>query len=260
MTTATLMLARDEADIIEPVIRHACWHTDEVIVATHQSKDDTPKILRRLKKEGLPLVIGEIPERAFYGEAHWSSMALQAFRRGHQWGIVWDADEIWHVTGQIVRISDWLAEWGEDVWVIYADEFNHIPTFIDDWDEPNPVLRTKWRQTKPDTMKTAFRLRLDVSYDKHCAWYAGERGQPSRPGLSVRHFTIRTPEQLIRKVRNGLDAFSVEAGQHEGADVHWGPWKGLDDAAIIRKFYSEFWSQNPEADPFLICDPAPVKP
>ena len=54
---ATVMMVKNEEDIIESSIRHACKISDEVYVCDHMSIDRTMEILESLKNEGLPIQI-----------------------------------------------------------------------------------------------------------------------------------------------------------------------------------------------------------
>jgi glycosyltransferase involved in cell wall biosynthesis len=252
MSTCAVMVARDEADIIEATVRHTLWHVDEMIVADHRSVDGTREIL-----EQLPVVLRIVKERAFHGDNIWTMLATQARSRGHDWVLVVDADDIWHVTSTAaLPISNYLDAAPADVECVSGYSYNHIPTARDNPDENNPVLRIHWRQRTPDARKVACRLRPGFRYAKHNGWY-GDMQAPVSPGLTVRHFTIRSEEQLVRKIRNGLDGYSVEAGMPVGADNGWQQWKGLDDNQIRGQFRIRFSSSNPEVDRTLIEDPAP---
>lgn len=250
------MVARDEADIVEVAVRHALWHCDEVIAADHLSVDGTREIL-----EGLPVVLLDVTDRAFRGNLIWTWLATEARVRGHEWLLVVDADDIWHITAHPNdRIADWLAQQHPNDLVVSAGSFNHVPSAADDENERNPVLRIQWRDLSPDAMKVACRLRPELTYADHNAWYGGQIWHPTvTRGLTVRHFTIRTADQLVRKVVNGLDGYSVAAGMEPGEDAGWNQWKGLSASQIRREFAARFYAADPAADERLVHDPAPLR-
>jgi len=253
MSVAAVMVARDEADIVEATVRHALWYVDELICADHRSIDGTRDILA-----GLPVTLFDVTERGFDGDSIWTWLAREAHARGHDWLLVNDADDIWHVNSELdIPVREYLATLDEQVLVVSGDSTNQIPTSGDDDEETNPVLRIVWRDRDPDAAKVACRLRPDFSYGRHGGWYGGVMKRPDIfRGLAVRHFTIRTAEQLVRKVRDGMDGMSVEAGMPEGFDESWGQWKGLTDDDIRARFYERFWSDDPDRGG-LVYDPAP---
>ena len=61
---AACMVA-NEADIIEPFVRHHTQLLDALVVLNHRSIDRTPEIVAALAREGLPVVLLHDAERAF---------------------------------------------------------------------------------------------------------------------------------------------------------------------------------------------------
>jgi hypothetical protein len=77
-------------------------------------------------------------------------------------------------------------------------------------------------------------------------------------GLSVRHFSWRTPEQYVRKIRTGAEAYrATNLPAHTGA--HWRTWDDATDDQLAEHFRTWFWSPDPRADSSLIYDPAPLR-
>lgn len=249
MSTCAVMLTRDNADIIEATVRHLLAHVDEVAVTDHRSVDGTREML-----EGLPVLLGTLDSWPFPGDTEWTRLSVTAMERGHEWALVVDADEIWHPTSERGRIGDFLDALPPSCLIASALVFDYVPTAIDDPDEPNPVVRIGWRNRRPSTTKAAGRLRDGVSYARHTFRYS-VRYPPTVRGLTVRHFSIRTADQLVSKVRGGLDSFGALG---PGFDAGWAQWKGLTDDEIRARFRAEFWSPRPQGDSKLVYDPAPA--
>jgi hypothetical protein len=82
---------------------------------------------------------------------------VEALERGHEWVVPCDADEIWHGVDPEQPITDWLAALPQEVTIVKADVFDHVPT-ADDPREENPVERIGFRCIRPNKKKVACRL------------------------------------------------------------------------------------------------------
>jgi hypothetical protein len=87
------MMVRNEADIVEASVRHNLSLLDGLYVAHHRSVDGTGAILAALRREGLPLAIGEDPAAAFVQWRTMTALARAAFREGADFVFPLDADE-----------------------------------------------------------------------------------------------------------------------------------------------------------------------
>lgn len=255
MTTCAVMLARDEADIIAATVGHLLAQTDEVIVTDHRSTDGTREIL-----EALPVVLHTDDGRGHWQERDTNRMAMEALDRGHDWVVPCDADEIW-VAAVGGRLADFLETVEPAVSVVYATMFDHVPSAVDDPAEPNPVRRICWRRRESGGRKAACRLRRDlrIAQGNHSALYGGEEAAWKHGLLTIRHFSLRDEGQVVRKVRNGRDSYSVEAGLPPGHGDAWAHWGATDDE-IVERFRRSFWSPDPANDETLVYDPAPLLP
>lgn len=263
MSTAAVMVVRDEADIIEPVVRHTLAHVDEIVVVDHRSTDGTREILA-----GLPVLLTRRDGRGLDGDAQRTRLAHIALGRGHDWALVVDGDDIWHTGEDDLRVADLLEHYAPDTLAVSAPVLDHVPTSADDPLESNPVRRTTWRRPLADARKVAFRLRPDLIYRNHNAEYNGEPAHPV-PGLLVRHFSIRSADQLIRKVRNGMDAYDHSGRRDLVLEEGWERWRGLTDEQIRGVFCDEFHAHDVSnlgpvvatADGWvpLVNDPAPLR-
>lgn len=254
MSVAAVMLVKDEADIIGHTLRHLAGHVDEIIVNDNLSTDGTRDVLHG--DYGVSLIVHEDRNIAYYQSAKTTQLAMEAFDRGHQWVVPCDADEFWYAwDGRAIR--DMLAGLAPDVQIVDAQLYNHIPTSMDKWD-PNPFLRIGWRKREHGMLgKVACRLRPDlvIHAGNHDASTDGTAVRSG--GLVVRHFSWRSAEQYVRKIRNGERAYAATSLPPD-TGAHWRGWGDVPDDALAEHFKRWFWSAAPLEDDSLMYDPAPA--
>lgn len=250
-------MVRDEADIIETVVRHLLNQgVHRVVIADNLSTDGTHEILERLaQSHPVTVLMDRLP--AYYQAEKMTLLARAAARGGAEWIIPFDADEVWLArTGTLV---EWLAGCGAAV--VQVPMFNHVPTASDDLTEPDPVRRLRWRKTQANSLhKVAFRARrrARLAYGNHGVSRFGRR----TVGLEIRHFPYRSEEQFVRKLRQGADAL----GATDLADKVGVAWRGLgarDDERLRAAWRKLVDTQNlpieswvPNCD--VVEDPAPL--
>lgn len=294
MSTAALMLVKDEVDIIEHTLRHLMEEVDYIVLADNGSTDGTFEIASELllrEDAGHPHGYGDVridEDPAYYQSKKTTAMASWALAHGFQWAVPCDADEYWYATDGR-RIREFLAGLAPDVGFVRAELYNHLPTGQDDvavcescdnvgWyieadrrtgepeqvqcqvGEPNPFRRIGWRQREHGALaKVACRLRpeLEIHMGNHSAWAPGSSVTTS--GLVVRHFSWRSPQQYLHKIRVGEAAFAA-TDLPEDVGAHWRMWEGKPDEAVTDHFRTWFYIPDPlspDRDD-LIYDPAPV--
>lgn len=258
MSTALITMVKDEADVIGPFIRHSAWHTDHLYIADHGSTDGTRELIL---EEDAPVTVTDITEPGYWQSKYMTELAMMALADGHDWVICADADEVWYVGADAERpIREFLAGQAPDVQIVTAEMYHHIPTRIDPAKNGNPFRRIGWRKREHGTLpKVACRLHpsLVIHPGNHGASYEGVA--LSVGGLVIRHFSWRTREQYLRKIRNGVEAYK-QTDLPKGTGEHWRMWEGKSDEAIIGQFDTWFYSHRPKQDLSLIYDPAPVAP
>lgn len=264
--TAAITMVKDEADIIERVVRHMADEVDAVIVADNMSTDGTRDILDSLASQ-LDVTVVDDPEVGYHQSAKMTELARQArLHHGADWIVPFDADEWWYSPfGRIGDILEGLA----DQWLVMpATLYDHVATAEDDRSVTDPVARLGWRRENAGAMpKVACRWRRDlvIEMGNHSASYHGG-ATICDAQLVVRHFPYRSVEQLVRKVRNGAAAYAAtDLGAEFGP--HWRQWGQILDQsgpeAIADLFHTWYWREDPsvqldihgEIQAALIFDP-----
>jgi len=142
--------------------------------------------------------------------------------------------------------------------MVTADLFNHLPSAEDEKEMPNPLYRIGWRQRQRAPLpKICARARPDlvIHAGNHSASTQGTA--LTTAGLAIRHFSWRSEEQYLQKIRNGAIAYAA-TDLHESLGAHWRMFNGASDEAIREHFRRWFFSERPRDDDSLIFDPAPL--
>ena len=250
-----ISMCKDEADVIEATVRHLAAEVDELIVADNRSGDGTREILAALA-EDLPLTVLDDPDPAYFQSAKMSRLAALAADTGADWVVPFDADELWY--SPFGRIADVLAEHPGTA-IFTADLYDHVATGKDPAQGTVPE-RMGWRRRKPAPLQkvaVAPRPAVTIEQGNHGAHYGAHRGATLPGLLVVRHYPYRSPEQMIRKARNGAAAYAA-TDLPETDGQHWRDYGRLSDEQLADVFRTWFWVADPAQDESLIFDPVPA--
>lgn len=254
---------RDEADVIEPIIRQMASQVDFLIVADNRSTDGTRELLDALSGE-LPLSVRDDPQPGHYQDQVLTALAQEAAQRGAEWILPFDGDE-WHRSSH-GRIADVLGDRPEAIAV--ATTYDHVPTGEDDTGQTDPTARIAWRERLPFSMpKVACRALpgLTIHMGSHVARY-GRSVEQVDGLLEIRHFKYRSPQQFLRKIANGAEAIAM-TGFISPICEHWREYGSIlregGAPALERAFYDRHYRDDPRAEiivdgqrhPPLIFDP-----
>jgi glycosyltransferase involved in cell wall biosynthesis len=271
MTVTAISMVRDEADIVEATVLRMARQVDRVIIADNGSTDGTRKILEHIAGDwDTDVTVIDDPEVGYYQSFKMSALAHRALDEGAEWVVPFDADEVW-LTYDGARIADTLRALPAEVLVCEAALFDHVATGVDPA-RGNPVRRIGWRRAEQAPLrKVAVRAipGVTIHQGNHGADF---RDVPHPPtvtnALQVRHFPYRSPEQMIRKARNGAQAYAATT-LPESVGGHWRSYgrilheQGEDALADVFRRY--FWRATPdqpyrvdsERQPPLVYDPVP---
>lgn len=259
-------MVKDEADIIEPVIRHMQTQVDRLIVADNGSTDGTREIL-----ESLGVDVVDDCDPAYYQSQKMTGLARRATDEGASWVVPFDADEVW-IAGR-GRLADVLASLPPEAHIADAALFDHVATGIDP-EGANPIIATPWRRpAQAPLRKVAVRASSGVTIHQgnHSASFDDIRHPLTVTGeIEIRHFPYRSAEQFIRKARNGAAAYAA-TDLPEEAGGHWRGYGRILESegeaalsAVFRKWFYRFDPRGEieidgERQPALVLDPCPLK-
>ncbi len=229
MRLVAVSIVKNEADIIEPFVRHTRAWVDHHLVFDHDSSDGTREILGALQAEGLPLTLFTDEALGNLQQARSNRLTTLAARdHGADWILPLDADEILTGPGR-PTLEKVLAAHASDR-PATLPLLNYFPTEQDNAAEENPILRLQTCQAFPPRTRKIMvprTLALDASVlagkGSH-ALYRGDHALPDQPlptGFHLSHLALRSPpHQLLRVVLAELQKLS-RGRAHEGLDVHY---------------------------------------
>lgn len=266
MTVIGVTMVRDEVDVILSTVAKMAEEVDGLIVADNMSVDGTREALDWFEGVSpVPVIIVDDDEVGYEQSRKMTALALRARLDMHaDWVVPFDADEVWYSPHG--RIADRLDAVAPQFLVMRAALYDHVPTGID-LDTGDPLADMGWRKRKAAPLpKVAVRWREDlvIEMGNHGASYIGGATYTDEE-LVVRHFPYRSAEQVIRKIRNGAQAYKA-TDLPETYGAHWRQWGQILDEqgeeAIEMLFKIWHWREDPNLVapaelPELIYDPCP---
>lgn len=192
-----ITVAKNEADIIGVMLRHhMSLGLAGMIVFDNLSCDGTGEIAK-----AVPGVVVVEDSDEFHNQGRKNrDMTMMAMDRGADWILAIDADELWYPT-TFATIPELLAASSLDIFRVPGH--NQTCTVFDDLGDPDPVRRMRWRyneQPFSPAPRIAYRCKPG-----RFAMGANERTNdreqsPIQQELLVRHYPVRSVEQLSRKL------------------------------------------------------------
>lgn len=257
MTVVGVSMVKDEADVIDGVIRHMADEVDHLLVADNGSTDGTREILDELARD-LPLTVVDDPDPAYYQAVKVTALANRAYAElGAVWIVPFDADELWYATD---RVSTVLRSVPTTFTYATATLWNHYPTSIDEWDI-SPFKAMTWRSPTPGALpKVAIRWQAGASVSQGNHGCGHPHGLNLAPhALALRHFPYRSETQFISKARNGAAAYKLTDLPADQGN-HWRAYGEILDRhgpqALADVYREHFYYLSP-TDSGLVHDPAP---
>ena len=229
MMLVLTLLCRDEADILESMLRfHLAQGVDRIIATDNGSVDGSLEILQRFERRGQLTLLQE-PEHT-HDQAVWvTRMARMAAGIGADWVINSDADEFWWA--QHGNLNSTLAQLPNSVEGVLVERTNFLPPPRNADDERPFYQRQTLRERvshnslgKPLPPKLIHRgdPDIEVTDGNHNVLRDG-RGITSirDAGIEILHVPVRSYEQLERKIRQGAEALQRNQRVGPGVGDSW---------------------------------------
>ena len=229
MMLVLTLLCRDEADILESMLRfHLAQGVDRIIATDNGSVDGSLEILQRFERRG-ELTLLQEPEHT-HDQAVWvTRMARMAAAMGADWVINSDADEFWWP--QQGNLNSTLAQLPESVEGLLVERTNFLPPPRDGQDQRPFYQRQTLRERvscnslgAPLPPKLIHRAHpgVEITDGNHGARVDGKPIEAIKSTeIEILHVPIRSYEQLERKIRQGAEALQRNKRVSPGVGDSW---------------------------------------
>ena len=219
-----LTVAKNEADIIEAMVRHNLGYLDQLHLIDNDSADATPDILAALATEFPDRLTWETDRRTGHLQTAIINAALGPLlaRTGAEQIVLLDADEFLRADPAVFRETLMAARKPVLLpWVTF------VPTATDDAGVLNPSERITHRRhrERPQYHKVTVPSHLvgkvQVMPGNHSLKDTGQDEAIKLEGLSLAHFPVRSVEQLTSKVLIGAWNMRLRASRGRGEGKQW---------------------------------------
>lgn len=223
-------MVKNEMDIIESFVRYNANIFDGMIILDNGSTDNTLKILKLLKSDGLPLFI-IVDQDKEYDQVTKMNQLLYKAVKDHEADIIvpLDADEflISSTRGNPRKILEKIEDsiFYKVKWRTYIPDFNRNEKFI-----PAKInfsrdesLEKFYKVIIPKELVKKYEVRLttgnhDLVYDKK---YENLIKPVINDKLRIAHFPIRSKEQTASKIMVGWIYILCRPERRESDGFHW---------------------------------------
>ncbi len=224
MRLVSVTIAKNEADIIEPFVRHHLQFFDRMLMVNHDSTDDTGEILRSLVAEGLPITIFEDKALAYMQGPRTTTLARQAVSA---WGASYvfplDADEFVKAPSRttlqqaVASVPGNLL--GALVWQNYLLPERDAPDAADRIDplarmteraKVEPVVEQKIVLSAAALRDPSWEISPGNHYLTRLDGSSAVAAMRKLEGLALAHFPLRSAEQVQRKALLGWLSYRLQ--------------------------------------------------
>lgn len=216
------MQVKDEVDIIEATLRR--WldlGAERFWLFDDNSEDGTESIYAKMWETEPDRVFISLNEREPYEmQKHVNLMKSGLIKKGLNWIIPADADEVWHFPNNdpsaFFASLPQTPSWGE---VPYYDNF------------PNGFRRLH-------THKKCFGYlteEMEISIGNHLILEGHKWPKIENHGIYIEHYPVRSYEQMKRKLINHMEAYKEQHPEHAHAQ-NWHLWQEIGEAFFEMKW------------------------
>lgn len=282
MNAMAIAMVKNEADIIEAMVRHNLAFVDLMVVIDNASSDGTRDILRALQREGLPLLIVDDPVFGYFQ----SEKMTQVYRQvapifEPELVYLLDADEFLLASSR-TALECALAPLPLGAtallpWRTHVPAPNETPDARQLLSDPLGALPYRRRSETPTYYKAV--IRRNPADDRHLTIEQGNHQIHLEPatavptvtlqGAALIHLPVRSVEQLNAKVVIGWHAYLAKNRHHlqPGAGFQWqqlyerivhGHGLSAETLCQVALVYAQApGAHHPAAD--VVLDPAPAR-
>ena len=280
MKLVGISMIRNDADIVEPFVRHSLRLLDHLFVVVHCPEDGTREIIKALHAEGLPMTLVFDDEPAFLQGERLTWLARQA-HAALQPDFIFplDADEFL-LPADRGAIESALAPLPATTPAARLRLRTFVPTTEDRADEPNPLRRIRCRvsdDAKVDkvvlTRAFAADPMLVLDHGNHGLLRIGvaatQLPMPRLRELGIAHYPVRSAAQLTNKTIIGFLAHLATGRpdlEEQRIATHWrrcyeemilhGKTRGMSERQLIAWFHGRPDIEERAGE--FVCDPTPA--
>jgi glycosyltransferase involved in cell wall biosynthesis len=239
MKLVAISRVRNEADIIEPFVRHHAAYFDKIIILDDGSNDGTFETLRKLQAEALPLVVVQEPTVGYEQSRYMTRLMQMAVHQfGADWVVPLDADEFIEPEAGKTVVEGLQRHAGELVSIAWHN-FEWRPENDAD-PEGNPVIKQRFRlPSRADHKKVLIPKSLvgeNTVLDQGNHRLLDEDrisvGQPLQT-IALCHFPIRSVVQYASKIAVGyLQYLSMPDWDGRNGFQYLEPFETLLDGGV----------------------------
>jgi glycosyl transferase family 2 len=275
-----ISMIRNDADIVEPFVRHCCRLLDHLFIVVHSPEDGTDEILKALHAEGLPITLVIDDEPAFLQGERLTWLAREA-HAGLKPDFIFplDADEfLLPADREAIEASLETVPPHAPAGRVRLRTF--LPTADDPADEPNPLRRIRYRvrdegKVTKVVLSRAFAAdpTLVLDHGNHGLLRIGAAAThvpvPGLRALALAHYPVRSAAQVINKTIVGYLAHIASerpSVEEERLATHWrrcyedlvvrGATRGMSEQQVMGWFHGRRDVEQ-DAETF-VCDPTPT--
>jgi glycosyltransferase involved in cell wall biosynthesis len=252
-------MVKDEADIIEYTVEHMAAQVDRVLVCDNGSTDGTAGIIAALAAAPRSRVSMFSDRQLAYLQGQKITRLAMSARQAFdaEWIVPFDADEVFVGPKPLVEL---LADERADV--LTCQWVDHVTTGVDPGEDPNPLTRMGWRRPNPSHLpKIICRWRpgITIAQGNHSVRYTGGHRTAVSRRIVVHHFPYRSPDQMRRKIANGVAAYQAAGSAlPRGAGAHWkqlGERLAAEGPSAADREFQRHWRVGNPTGTDLVYDP-----